>query len=189
MTGMRFRREWFLVIAFFVIMGMVLYKKMQSPQGPTLVYSASNGEFPAPPLQLHDHRSRMTRLAAYQGRHPILVVFYLASQGPDHHALLLDLRKRFEEFQKRGIKILAVSAATPYYNREAFKRGGDFPFSFLSDPTLQAHSAWRTFDTERTQPRQSAFLIDRRGIVKAVLTKDQFPTTAEELLKQFDEWN
>lgn len=180
----RFRREWLLIVAFLVIAGMVAWKltrpPQQSPSG-----TASAGEFFAPPFQLHDHRSRMVRLAAFQGRHPVLVVFYVAS-APDQHPLLADLRKRFKDFEQRDIKIIGISAATPYMNREAFKKGGDFPFPLLSDPTLQAHRTWNAFDTERTQPRQAAFVIDRRGVVRWYKADPDLPKDASLLVEQFD---
>jgi peroxiredoxin len=59
---------------------------------------------------------------------------------------LKSLRDNFQEFQRRGIKVLAISASTPYFNREAFKRGGEFPFPLLSDPTLQTHHTWNAYD-------------------------------------------
>ena len=181
---MRFRREWILVGAFLIIAGMVAWKMTRPPQAVQSVAAA--GEFLAPPLQLHDHRSRMVRLAAFQGRHPILVLFYVSSAGPDHHPLLVSLREHVKEFEKRGIKILAISAATPYLNREAFKRGGEFPFPILSDPTLQAHNAWNTYDTERNQPRQAAFVIDRRGVVRWYKADPDLPQEAAPILEQFD---
>jgi len=182
---MKYRRECLLVLAFVVIAGMVAWKKLR-PAPPIVQPTFSKGEFTPPSFQLHDHHSRMVRLEAYRGRHPILVVFYVASQGPDHHPLLKSLRDEYEEFSKRGIKIFAISAATPYLNREAFKRGGTFPFPILSDPMLQAHHAWKAYDTEQNRPRQAAFVIDRRGMGRWYKADPDLPESASPILEQFD---
>lgn len=182
---MQFRREWLLIAAFMVIAGMVgwkLTRPHQTFQQPELL----RGEFIPPGFQLHDSRSHMVRLEAFQGRHPILVVFYVASQGPDNHPLLQSLRDNFKEFSQRGIKTFAISASTPYFNREAFKRGGEFPFPLLSDPTLQAHHLWKAYDSEQNRPRQVVFVIDRRGVGRWYKAEPDLPQDAAPILEQFD---
>lgn len=120
----------------------------------------------APPFQLHDQNSKMVRLAAYQGRHKIVVLFYSATPSADKHPELLWLRDHEPEISKGGTKIFPISTATPYFNREAIKRGGKFPFPLLSDPTLQAHQDWKVLDEETKQPVPGLFILDHLGIIR-----------------------
>src|SRR5262249_16421102 len=117
------RRILVLPLAAVIIAGLVTYKLLQKhpPRPPTL--SASPAVFPAPLFQLHDEHSKMFRLARYLGRHKILVVFFDPSAGADQNPQLQLLKQDFAALKSTGAYILAISAATPFANRESIKRG------------------------------------------------------------------
>lgn len=166
-----------------MIIGAVAYKlshpksSLLSPQGVT-----ADAEI-APPFQLHDQNSKMVRLAAYQGRHKIVVLFYAANPPADKNPELLWLRDHESEIVQGGAKIFPISTATPYFNREAIKRGGKFPFPLLSDPTLQAHQAWRVLDPETKQPVPGLFLLDRLGIIRFSQIGEKPPLEMKKILE------
>jgi peroxiredoxin len=124
------------------------------------------GEFPAPLFQLYDQNSKMYRLARVIGRHQLLVVFFDARFGADRSSQLQQLRGEFERFKSAGIQVVAISPATPFANRGAIKRAGEFPFPLLSDPDFQVHQAWGAFDAEARAATPAVFLVDRAGTIR-----------------------
>src|SRR5262245_39306145 len=75
----------------------------------------------APLFQLVDEHSRTVRLAAYAGRHKLLIVFFDGSQGAEHSALLSQLRERYADLHATGAIVLAISEARPSQNRYGAK--------------------------------------------------------------------
>ncbi len=121
---------------------------------------------PAPVFKLHDQRSQLFRLGTYLGRHKLLIVFFDSSQGASRNAQLQVLKSGYEKLSAHGEKVLAISSATPYANRESFKLGGDFPFFVLSDADYSVETEWGCMTTgDPPQVIPSAFVVDRAGVI------------------------
>lgn len=119
----------------------------------------------APTFELYDQHKpqRRVRLAAYLGRHTILLVFFDGTRGADRSPILMRLRENYETLESTGIVVLSVSTALPQDNRKVIDRVGEFPFPLLSDPALEVHRQWGRVDGD--EPLEGAFLIDRAGWV------------------------
>ncbi len=124
-----------------------------------------------------DSDNRMVRLAAFLGRHRILVLFFDGELGADKDAELLRLRERFSELKAHDVKVIAVSTALPQQNRAAMlpERAGEFPFPLVSDfnPTApdgmeQIHRRWGRWNDSSETTRRGVFVIDRKGQIAFV---------------------
>ena len=169
-----------------IIAGLVAYKagRVYDPQ-PTGPAELAR---PAPLFELYDQHSQIVRLAAYLGRHKLLIVFFDGSQGPDHSLLLARLQAAYQELARTGAKVLAISAARPSQNRYGAKlehRSGaaapagelKFPFPLLSDVPVAGregapivefprHRDYGAFDEQSGQPREAVFVVDRSGVIR-----------------------
>jgi len=118
-----------------------------------------------------DSDNRMVRLAAFLGRHRILVLFYDGELGADKDAELLRLRERFVELKAHDVKVIAVSTALPQQNRAAMlpERAGEFPFPLVSDfnpvspeEAQKIHRRWGRWDDSTGKAKPGVFVIDRK---------------------------
>jgi len=118
-----------------------------------------------------DSDNRMVRLAAFLGRHRILVLFYDGELGADKDAELLRLRERFIELKAHDVKVIAVSTALPQQNRAAMlpERAGEFPFPLVSDfnpvspeEAQKIHRRWGRWDDSTGKAKPGVFVIDRK---------------------------
>jgi peroxiredoxin len=149
---------------------------MNQPQDYESQVAAAVTMRPAPGFEALDANNHLVRLAAWLGRHRIIVVFFDGDQGADRDSELLRLRDRFSELQKQDVKVVGVTAAIPQTNRAAMERaGGEFPFPLVSDVdpqspegTLRIHRHWGRLDAVSEKPLSGAFLIDRKGQVAYV---------------------
>jgi len=123
-------------------------------------------------LQNNRTQSFDEQVAAFVGRHPILLIFFDGESGADRDPDLLTLRRRFDDLNARGVKVLAISAAIPQVNRAAIERTGAFPFPLLSDfdprdpaGTLLVHALYGRLNSAG-QPEPGVFLIDRKGQIE-----------------------
>lgn len=152
-----------LPIAAAIIVGLVAFKLSQPPQPrPSGMIDARR---PAPKFMALDSNNQLLKFERYLGRHEILLIFFDGDAGADRDPVLLRVREQFPELKRRGVQVVAVSAAIPQYNRQAMERVGKFPFPLLSDPEFFIHQLWGRYDDERLETRTGVFWIDRAGQV------------------------
>lgn len=152
-----------LPIAALIIVGLVVWKSRQPPQprsSATLVERR-----PAPKFMGLDSNNQLVKFERYLGRHEILVIFFDGEAGADHDPVLMRVRRRFDELNRRGVKVVGISAAIPQFNRQAAERSGPFPFPLLSDPEFYMHRLWGRYDEDQLRTQTGAFWIDRAGTV------------------------
>jgi len=124
--------------------------------------------YPAPAWQLPDSQGQLHSLADYRGR-PILVVFYLGNGCSRCIEQLNALAPLTQEFATAGISIVAVSRDSPDGLQRTFaaaKEPAGFPFSILSDASLQAFKAYRAYDDFEQAPLHGLYLVDSHGLVR-----------------------
>jgi peroxiredoxin len=156
-----------LPIAAVVICGLCAYKLTRD-------YSWQAGLIPpagelraAPLFELYDEKkpSGRVRLAAYLGRHPIVLVFFDGSKGADQSSILERIRQERERIENAGIIVLGISTALPQENRKVIQSSGEYGVPLLSDPGLETHRSWGRIDLATEQPIEGTFFINRAGRV------------------------
>ena len=171
-----------------VITGLVYFKSNQ----PQVELSASARDAiqrrrPAPTFKLHDQRSQPFRLERYLGRHQLLIVFFDPSPGAAKNSQLQILKNGFAQLSAHGRKVIAISSATPYANRESFKLGGEFPFHVLSDADYSVEAQWGCLTSEEPpQVIPSAFVVDRAGVISWSQIGGIAPIPLETLLRELN---
>lgn len=151
---------------------------------------------PATTFTLHDLASQPFRLGRYLGRHKLLVVFFNPRGEVTHNDQLQLLKAGYDQLTAHGEKVIAISNATPYANRESVKRAPDyvpgprgevdyFPFHVLSDADYSVALQWGCL-TKGEPPviNPSAFVVDRAGVISWSQVGGKSPITLDVLLRE-----
>lgn len=159
------RRLILVLFAGLLIAGVCLYRlQTNRPLDYAAQVQAATTYAPAPLFEGVDEQNQMYRLAAYLGRHRIIVVFYDGAAGADRSPELLSLADRAMELKWLDVKVVAVSQAIPQFNRAALTRTGELPCPLISDVEGSIHQRWGRMSIEG-KPLAGLFLIDRKGLV------------------------
>lgn len=165
-----------LPIAAVIIVGLVVWKSRQPPQGRSSALFVERR--PAPKFMGLDSNNQLVKFERYLGRHEIMLIFFDGEAGADHDPVLRRVRQQFNELKRRGVQVIGVSAAIPQFNRQAAERSGPFPFPLLSDPEYYMHRLWGRYDEEQLRTQTGVFWIDRAG---QVAWSGQFPLPEADL--------
>jgi peroxiredoxin len=165
-----------LPVAAIVITGLVVWKIRQPPQERSTAMIVERRL--APKFSALDSHNKLRKLDTYLGRFETLLVFFDGEAGADHDPDLMRVRQQYEELNRRGIRVVGVSAAIPQFNRQAAERSGEFPFPLLSDPEFFIHRMWGRYDEDQLRTHTGVFWIDRAG---HVAWSGQFPRPEENL--------
>jgi peroxiredoxin len=98
------------------------------------------------------------------------------------------LRDRIEEFEKRGVQLLAIAPDSLEHARSYFQRN-DIPFPALADPEREVY---RQYDVKSALvslgQRPGLFIVDGEGVVRyAYLGWQQWEIpSVEETLRELD---
>lgn len=181
---MKFPRWIVLPVAACLIAGLMAYKWSQPRQVITPEQRlAVTLQRRAPLFSLYDANNRIVRLERYLSREKILVLFFDGEKGCDKDPLLAEIRQHYAAVSAQGV-IVAVSAATPWKNREAQKSAGEFPFPILSDADYSVQTEYECLAGDPPRTRPSAFVIDRLGVIRWSRIGGKSPPTVAEIVEQ-----
>jgi peroxiredoxin len=122
----------------------------------------------APAWTLRDASHKKHSLSDYKGR-PVLVVFYLGYGCVHCIEQLNTLAPAAKDFESLGISIVAIGTDSEeglHKTAEQAKSDGGFTFPLLSDASLKAFKAYRTYDDFERMPLHGTFLVDGNGRVR-----------------------
>ncbi|MBL8817336.1 MAG: redoxin domain-containing protein [Planctomyces sp.] len=120
----------------------------------------------APSWTLPDVASAQRSLSDYHGR-PVVVIFYLG-YGCLHCAEQLQkFAPKYEEFQKAGFEVIAVSTDKQENLRRAFESlEKPFGFPLVADPEMTVFRQYRCFDDFEKVALHGTFIIDGNGRIR-----------------------
>lgn len=154
-----------LLIAGALIAAVCVYRmRTNQPYDYDASLKAATIHAPAPLFEGVDESNQMFRLAAYAGRHRVVVVFFDGAVGADRDAAMMVVKAHAEELAKQDVKVVALSQTIPQENRAALERLGGWPGPLISDIDGSIHQKWGRMTTEGA-PQPGVFLIDRKGTV------------------------
>ena len=126
------------------------------------------------------------QLSALRGKNVVLY-FYPKDDTPGCTAEACAFRDANHEMQKRGIKVLGVSADDPASHQHFAEKYG-LPFTLLSDTDTSVSQAYGVYGEKNLYGRKFmgisrvTFLIDKEGVIRKVWRKVKPAEHAEEVL-------
>lgn len=130
----------------------------------------------APDFTLVDENNVSHSLSDYIGEH-VLLYFYPKDDTPGCTKEACAIRDVYDEFEKKGIKVLGVSADSPESHKK-FKAKYELPFTLLSDKKKEVIKLYGASS-------RISYLIDPMGFIAKTYPKVDPTTHAETILKDF----
>lgn len=124
---------------------------------------------PEPDFTLNDQDGKAISLSSFRG-HKVLLMFYRAHWCPYCMAQLADVAKNKVEFDRLGVRILAVSLDTPEYLKKVHAEVVKGQFPVLGDPEGRVGRTYGLLDPISSKKGdiaiRTSILIDENGIEK-----------------------
>lgn len=129
----------------------------------------------APDFKGVDQDGHEVRLKDFSGE-KLILYFYPKDNTPGCTAEACNLRDNYQEWLKRGYKIVGVSPDSPQ-SHQKFIKNFDLPFPLISDlekKIIKDYGAWgpkKLYGKEYEGLLRTTVVIDAQGIVEQVFTK------------------
>jgi peroxiredoxin Q/BCP len=140
----------------------------------------------APDFALKDADGKTWTLSDFRGK-TFVLYFYPKDNTPGCTTEACNFRDRYEEFKRRGVEVVGVSADSGK-SHKSFAEKKNLPFILLSDPEKKVIEAYGALGEKKLYGRaflgiiRSTFIIDGEGIVKKVFPKVNPADHAKEIL-------
>lgn len=141
----------------------------------------------APDFTLRDQDGREVALSELRGT-PVLLYFYPRDDTPGCTTQACDVRDRWEQFERAGVRVLGISP-DDVASHDRFRRKYDLPHTLLADPekqVLRRYGAWGTrnlYGRETEGVIRSSVLVDGDGTVAKVWRRVQAKQHADQVLQ------
>ncbi|GAB3211966.1 peroxiredoxin [Marinactinospora thermotolerans] len=121
----------------------------------------------APDFELADQHGQPVRLADFQGRKNVLLVFYPLAFSGVCGGELRGIRDNIDAFQNDEVQLLTVSVDSMFSHR-VWAEQEDLDYPLLSDfwPHGAVATAYGVFDEDKGVAVRATFLIDKEGVVR-----------------------
>jgi peroxiredoxin len=152
----------------------------------------------APPIVLTDQHGAMFDVATLLAKGPVVVTFYRGGWCPFCNIQLHDLGAAKAEFDKRGVKLVAISVDKPSEEAKMQAKDG-VPFPMLSDPKLVALKGFKVVhvadeeqikkmtgfgidltsysgETHKSFAVPAVYLVDKTGVVRFAHVDEDYKT-------------
>jgi len=140
----------------------------------------------APDFSSQDEKGNQINLSDYFGK-KLVLFFYPKASTPGCTAEACNLRDNYNEFLKRGYKLLGVSADSKK-RQDNFKIKNELPFPLLADEdkdVINKYGVWgpkKLYGKEYEGIHRTTFVIDEKGIIKDIITKVKTKIHSDQLL-------
>ncbi|MBE1492635.1 peroxiredoxin [Plantactinospora soyae] len=122
---------------------------------------------PAPDFVMKNQNNQEVRLADFQGRRVVLLVFYPLAFTGTCQGELAELRDNLHEYQNDDVQVLTVSVDSVFAHKVWADREG-YEFPMLADfwPHGAVARAYGVFNDAAGYANRGTFVIDRTGTVR-----------------------
>ena len=141
----------------------------------------------APDFELPDENGNSVRLSDFKGK-KVFLVFYAADWSSICTSEMNCLRDDLPKFGGKNVQILGISVDN-IHSHAAWKATKGYQFPLLSDfwPHGGVARKYGIFDEKKGLAKRGAFVIDEKGIIKAILLNEVTQgRTEEEFLRLLD---
>lgn len=140
----------------------------------------------APDFSVTDQNGKVHRLVDYSGK-ILAIYFYPKDMTPGCTAQACDLRDHETVLMKKNIQVIGVSADDEKRHAK-FAEKYELPFPLLADTDLtmiKAYGVWgpkKFMGKEYEGIHRTTFIIDEKGIIKAIIEKVKTKEHAAQIL-------
>jgi len=121
---------------------------------------------PAPDFELPDAQGDLVRLSDSQGK-PLILVFYPLDWSPGCSQQLDLYQQELDEFEKRGVNLLAVSVDSIYsHGAWASVRGITFPLLSDFHPKGEVSRRYHVYRETDGFSERALYVLDAEGIIR-----------------------
>ena len=141
----------------------------------------------APDFTLSDQNGKQVSLSDFLGR-KVVLYFYPKDSTPGCTRQACAFAGAYAEFQSLGVTVIGISKDS-VASHVKFAQKYELPFVLLSDPELQAISAYGVWQEKKMCGKVSmgvvrtTFIIDEEGKIAHVMPKVKPDTNAAEILE------
>ena len=141
----------------------------------------------APDFTLSDQNGKQVSLSDFLGR-KVVLYFYPKDNTPGCTRQACAFAGAYAEFQSLGVTVIGISKDS-VASHVKFAQKYELPFVLLSDPELQAISAYGVWQEKKLCGKVSmgvvrtTFIIDEEGKIAHVMPKVKPDTNAAEILE------
>ena len=143
----------------------------------------------APDFKGVDQDGNVHALSDYKGK-KVVLYFYPKDNTPGCTAQACNLRDNNQTLIKKGFQVIGVSGDSVKSHKK-FEEKYQLPFPLIADEDKSILEAYGVFGPKKFMGRsflgihRTTFLIDEKGVIKAVITK---PDTKNQTQQVLDTW-
>ena len=140
----------------------------------------------APAFTLPDKDGKMVSLSDFAGK-KVVVYFYPKDNTSGCTKQACAFASAYDEFSALGVPVIGISKDSSASHAK-FAEKYSLPFILLSDPDLQAITAYGVWQEKKSYGKTSmgvvrtTFYIDEQGVIQKVWPKAKPDTNAQEIL-------
>jgi peroxiredoxin len=125
---------------------------------------------PAPDFTLRDQHNQEVALSSFRGEKNVVLLFYPYAFTRVCHGELCQVRDELPRWENDDVQVLTVSVDTVFAHRVWAEQEG-FTFPLLADfwPHGAVAQAYGVFDEVRGCSTRGTFVIDKKGVVRAIV--------------------
>jgi len=121
----------------------------------------------APDFELVNQHGETVKLSSFQGKKPVVLVFYPLSFSGTCTEELCELRDNLSAFESKDVELMAISVDSKY-TQKLFAEKEGYKFQVLADfwPHGGVAQAYGVFKEEAGIAIRGTFLIDKEGVIR-----------------------
>ena len=118
-------------------------------------------------FELVNQHGESVKLSSFQGKKPVVLVFYPLSFSGTCTEELCELRDNFSAFESKDVELMAISVDSKFTQKLVAEKEG-YKFQVLADfwPHGGVAQAYGVFKEEAGIALRGTFLIDKEGVIQ-----------------------
>lgn len=144
----------------------------------------------APDFKGVDQDGNVISLSDFKGK-KVVLYFYPKDNTPGCTAQACNLRDNYDELIKKGYQVIGVSGDSVKSHKK-FEQKFDLPFPLIADEDKVILEAYGVYGPKKFMGRsflgihRTTFLIDEKGVIKAIITKPETKNQTQQVLDTWD---
>jgi peroxiredoxin Q/BCP len=144
----------------------------------------------APNFTLLDEDEKKISLRQFLGK-KVVLYFYPKDHTPGCTKQACDFRDQFTIFKQHGVEVLGISKDSAK-THTAFKRKYHLPFTLLVDANADVCESYNVINKKSIFGKtflgiqRTTFLIDEKGIIRAIWRKVKVPGHVEQIINELN---